>query len=90
MIKIIKIRYSEYLSADIVIENLTKLREYFNVGYYESIYNIENKMFKFEYKEGRQIVRCFPTSEDRIGIIYVDKNEINKKSKLRKKEMICY
>lgn len=76
-----QIRYSEFLSNEEVLENLLKLRQYYNVGYYESTYNIDNKMFKFEYVDGRQIVRCFPTLNNKIGIIYIDKDNLNISSK---------
>ena len=76
-----QIRYSEYLSHEEVLENLLKLRQYYSVEYYESTYNIDNKMFKFEYVDGRQIIRCFPTSNNKIGIIYIDKDNLNISSK---------
>lgn len=72
----IKIRYSEYLPMETVTENLLRLRQFYNVGFYESVYYYENQMIKFEYVDGRQIVRCFPVNEDisKMGIIYIDKN----------------
>ena len=76
-----QIRYSEYLSHEEVLENLLKLKQYYSVEYYESTYNIDNKMFKFEYVDGRQIIRCFPTSNNKIGIIYIDKDNLNISSK---------
>ncbi len=71
-----KIRYSEYLPMENVTENLLRLRQFYNVGFYESIYYYENQMIKFEYVDGRQIVRCFPVDEEnsKMGILYVDKN----------------
>lgn len=78
--KSFKVRFSEYLPPEIVNKNLLKLREYYNVDYYESIYYYENKMFKFEYKDDRQIIRTFPINKEnsKIGIIYIDKNELLK------------
>ena len=76
----LKIRYSEYLQPEKVTENLLRLRKFYNVDYYESIYYYENQMIKFEYIEGRQIVRCFPIDEEnsKMGILCVNENYIMK------------
>ena len=73
----LKIRYSEYLQPEKVTENLLRLRKFYNVDYYESIYYYENQMIKFEYIEGRQIVRCFPIDEEnsKMGILCVNEND---------------
>ena len=79
----VKMRYSEYLPTETITENLLRLREFYNVGYYESVYNYDNKTMEFEYVDGRQIVRCFPVDEEKskIGFLYIDKNEITKFTK---------
>ncbi len=79
----VKMRYSEYLPGNTITENLLRLREFYNVGYYESIYNYDNKTMEFEYVDVRQIVRCFPVDEEKskIGFLYIDKNEITKLTK---------
>jgi len=87
-----KIRYSEYLPSEKVLEHLFRLRQFYNVGYYESVYHYENKMIKFEYVGGRQIVRCFPVDEEysKMGIIYIDKKEISKIINTNKENVFEY
>jgi len=74
----LKIRYSEYLPSETVLESLFRLRQFYNVDYYETVYHHENKMIRFEYVDGRQIVRCFPVDEEysKLGIIYINKEKI--------------
>lgn len=76
----VKMRYSEFLPDETMTENLFRLRKFYNVGYYESVYNYENRTMNFVYRDGRQIVRCFPIDEEKtkVGFLYVDKNEITK------------
>ena len=80
-----KLRISEYLPFDKVAEIIMTLRQYYNVGYYESTYCYDNHMLQFHSYQGRNIIRVFPLEdykkmddidEIKLGIIYVnDKDE---------------
>ena len=44
------IRFSEYLPDDKVCEVIMRLRQFYNVGYYEAEYYHDNKKFYFDYR----------------------------------------
>lgn len=58
-----KLRISEYLPFDKVAEIIMTLRQYYNVGYYESTYCYDNHMLQFHSYQGRNIVRVFPLED---------------------------
>ena len=58
------IRYSEYLPEDKVCEQVFRLRQFYDVGYYEATYNTETKIFHFMGDEDIQaIIRVFPLKD---------------------------
>ena len=59
----IKLRFSEYLPLEKVYQHIFRLREFYNVGYYEGIYNYEDKVMFFNFYDNRRIVRIFPLEE---------------------------
>ena len=82
------LRYSEYRDVDEVWQHLLRLREFYDVGFYEATYNVEEKIFHFNFDYGNiDIVRVFPmedyrnTDPDRklkeydLGILYVKKDD---------------
>ena len=80
----IKLRFSEYLPLEKVYEHIFRLREFYNVGYYEGIYNYEDKVMFFNFYDNRRIVRIFPLEEykkmDKIekikmGVIFVKNDD---------------
>ena len=75
-----KLRFSEYLPFDKVSQHIFRLREFYNVGYYEATYYYQDKVMFFNYYNERRIVRIFPLEDykkmDKIdklklGVIYV-------------------
>ena len=71
------IRYSEYLPDDKVCEVIMRLRQFYNVQYYEAEYYNNNKKFYFDFRDNRTIVRIFPL-EDYKETDPEDKLEIHK------------
>ena len=80
---IIPIRFSEYLPNNKVINHVKRLREFYDINYYETIYNTKDKVFKFNYSNNDTIVRIFPLEEYRnklmkdklnFGIITINNN----------------
>ena len=80
----IKLRFSEYLPLEKVYQHIFRLREFYNVGYYEGIYNYEDKVMFFNFYDNRRIVRIFPLEEykkmDKIekikmGVIFVKNDD---------------
>lgn len=58
------IRYSEYLPEDKVCEQVFRLRQFYDVGYYEATFNTKTKIFHFKGDEEVQgIVRVFPLED---------------------------
>ena len=58
------IRYSEYLPDDKVCEQVFRLRQFYDVGYYEATYNTKTQIFHFMGDENIQaIVRVFPLKD---------------------------
>ena len=79
-----KLRFSEYLPIEKVSEIVFTLRQYYNVGYFESTYYYDNKVMFFNDYQNRNIVRIFPIEDykkmDKIdklqlGVIYIGNNE---------------
>ena len=76
-----KLRFSEYLPFDKVSEHIFRLREFYNVGYYEATYYYQDKVMFFNYYKDRRIVRIFPLEDYKkmdkleqlkLGVIYVN------------------
>ena len=75
-----KLRFSEYLPFEKVSEIIFRLREFYDVGYYEATYYYNDKVMFFNYYGNRNIVRIFPLEDYKkmdkleqlkVGIIYV-------------------
>jgi len=75
-----KLRFSEYLPFEKVSQHIFRLREFYNVGYFEATYYYNNKVMFFNGYEERRIVRIFPLEDYRkmdkieqlkLGVIYV-------------------
>ena len=78
-----KWRFSEYLPIEKVSEIVFTLRQYYDVGYFETTYYYDNKVMFFNDAENRKIVRIFPIEDykkmdkiDKIelGAIYITKD----------------
>ena len=76
-----KLRFSEYLPFDKVSEHIFRLREFYNLGYYEATYYYQDKVMFFNYYNERRIVRIFPLEDYKkmdkleqlkLGVIYVN------------------
>ena len=78
------LRFSNYLPEDEIGQHIMRLRQYYDVGFEEAIYYVEDKVFYFDYvRDNRAIVRIFPMEdyckidpnmkmkEYRYGIIYI-------------------
>ena len=78
------LRFSNYLPEDEIGKHIMRLRQYYDVGFEEAIYYVEDKVFYFDYvRDNRAIIRIFPIEdyckidpnmkmkEYRYGIIYI-------------------
>lgn len=78
------IRFSEYLPEKEVGEQIMRLRQFYDVGYYEATYNVKNQVFYFNFiEDNKTLVRVFPLEDYRkidpdmkmdtynLGVIYV-------------------
>lgn len=78
------LRFSNYLPEDEIGQHIMRLRQYYDVGFEEAIYYVEDKVFYFDYvRDNRAIIRIFPMEdyckidhdmkikEYRYGIIYI-------------------
>ena len=78
------LRFSNYLPEDEIGKHIMRLRQYYDVGFEEAIYYVEDKVFYFDYvRNNRAIIRIFPMEdyckidpdmkmkEYRYGIIYI-------------------
>lgn len=78
------LRFSNYLPEDEIGKHIMRLRQYYDVGFEEAIYYVEDKVFYFDYvRDNRAIIRIFPMEdyckidpdmkmkEHRYGIIYI-------------------
>ena len=79
-----KIRFSEYLPEEELTQQIMRLRQFYNVGYYEATYTVKDKVFYFDFIEDKKtIVRVFPLEDYRkidpdekmetynLGVLYV-------------------
>ena len=79
-----KIRFSEYLPEEELTQQIMRLRQFYDVGYYEATYTVKDKVFYFNFIEDKKtIVRVFPLEDYRnidpdekmdtynFGVLYV-------------------
>lgn len=79
-----ELRFSNYLPEEEVSKHIMRLKQYYDVGYEEATYYVEDKVFYFNFiREDRAIVRVFPfedyykidpdvkMKEYKYGIIYI-------------------
>ena len=79
-----KIRFSEYLPEEEMAQQIMRLRQFYDVGYYEATYSVKDKVFYFNLLEDKKtIVRVFPLEDYRnidpdekmetynLGVLYV-------------------
>ena len=79
-----RIRFSEYLPEKEVGEQIMRLRQFYDVGYYEATYNVKNQVFYFNFiEDNKTLVRVFPIEDYRkidpniemdtynLGVLYV-------------------
>ena len=82
------LRYSEYRNEEEVWQHILRLREFYDVGFYQATYNVQNKMFNLIIDENSQaIVRVFPMQDYRnidpnmemkeydLGVLYINKDD---------------
>ena len=61
-----KIRFSEYLPEEEMAQQIMRLRQFYDVGYYEATYSVKDKVFYFNFLEDKKtIVRVFPLEDYR-------------------------
>ena len=78
------IRFSEYKDENEVWQHILRLRQFYDVKFYQAIYNTEKQVFYFDFKEdNKAIVRVFPMEDYRkidpdmkmkeydFGVLYV-------------------
>ena len=78
------LRFSNYLQEDEIGKHIMRLRQYYDVGFEEATYYVEDRVFYFNFlQDNRAIVRIFPMEdyckidpdikmkEYRYGIIYI-------------------
>lgn len=83
-----QIRFSEYLPGKEVGEQPMRLRQFYDVGYYEATYNVKNQVFYFNFiEDNKALVRVFPLEDYRkidpdikmetynLGILYVKEDK---------------
>ena len=79
-----KIRFSEYLPEEELTQQIMRLRQFYDVGYYEATYTVKDNVFYFDFIEDKKtIVRVFPLEDYRkidpdekmetynLGVLYV-------------------
>lgn len=79
-----ELRFSNYLPIEEVGQHIMRLRQYYNVGYKEATYYVQDKVFHFDFlQDDRAIIRVFPlkdyNKEDpneemekyKLGVIYI-------------------
>ncbi len=79
-----KIRFSEYLPEEEMAQQIMRLRQFYDVGYYEATYSVKDKVFYFSFlKDKKTIVRVFLLEDYRnidsdekmdtynLGVLYV-------------------
>ena len=58
------LRFSNYLPEDEIGKHIMRLRQYYDVGFEEAIYYVEDKVFYFDYvRDNRAIIRIFPMED---------------------------
>ena len=83
-----KIRFSEYLPEDEVAQQIMRLRQFYDVGYYEATYSVKDKIFYFNFiEDNKTIVRVFPLEDYRkidpddkmetynLGVLYIREDD---------------
>ena len=83
-----QIRFSEYLPEKEVGEQIMRLRQFYDVGYYEATYNVKNQVFYFNFiEDNKALVRVFPLEDYRkidpdikmetynLGVLYVKEDK---------------
>ena len=82
------LRFSNYLPEEEVGQIIMRLRQYYDVGFQEAIYYVDDRVFYFDFiKDNKAIVRVFPMEdyckidpnikmkEYRYGIIYIKEED---------------
>lgn len=83
------IRISSSLPHEKITEHIIRLKQFYDVGYYEGTYNVQDQVFQFDYlNENQTIIRVFPLEDyskidpdqklenHNFGMLYIkDKNE---------------
>ncbi len=82
------LRFSEYRPDDEVWQHLLRLREFYDVKFYQAAYNTETSIFYFNIdKDSQAIVRVFPMEDYRkidpdmkmkeydLGVLYINKDD---------------
>ena len=54
------VRFSNYLPQEKVYEHIMRLREYYDVYYYEGVFDFETKRFDSKKYDDAEVVRIFP------------------------------
>ncbi len=83
-----ELRFSNYLPEEEVGKHIMRLRQYYDVGFEEATYYVEDRVFYFNFlQDNRAIVRIFPMEdyckidpdikmkEYRYGIIYIHETD---------------
>ena len=83
-----QLRFSNYLPEEEVGKHIMRLRQYYDVGFEEATYYVEDRVFYFNFlQDNRAIIRIFPMEdyckidpnikmkEYRYGIIYIREND---------------
>lgn len=86
-----KIRFSEYLPEEEMAQQIMRLRQFYDVGYYEATYSVKDKLFYFNFlKDKKTIVRVFPLEDYRnidsdekmdtynLGVLYIKEDNVFK------------
>ena len=81
------VRYSEYITEREYAEHIMRLRHFYDVKFYEATYNTKEKIFHFNFDDGRNIVRIFPLEDYkkidpdikldkyRLGVLYIENDD---------------
>jgi len=60
------LRFSEYIPGDKFAEHIIRLRQFYDVGYYEAIYNTKEQVFHFDFiRDNKTIMRVTPLEDYR-------------------------
>lgn len=83
------LRFSNYLPTEKVGEHIMRLRQFYDVRFYEADYYVQDEVFKFDLDENKStIVRVFPMKDYKkldsdnkkdihnYGVLYVNKNNL--------------